>query len=215
VAVQQQSTASVGDAPPRRSQADRRAEAERALLDAAMRLFAERGVEGTSLADIGEAAGYSRGLANHHFGSRAGLVERLARRGVRRFVRALEAGERPTPGPDAVLAFAEAYLALFDPPGDDVRAFFVMRGTALPHDAPLREVFAADDRRVRHDLVRLVEAGRRAGTVADDVDAEAFATMLIGMLRGVGTQCLLDPDAVDLDRIRRRTRAFVHAALAP
>ena len=94
-----------------------------------------------------------------------------------------------------------------------MRAFFVMRGSALAHEAPLREVFAADDRRVRHDLVRLIDAGRRAGTVGQEVDAEAVATTLLGMLRGVGTQCLLAPDAVDLPAVRRQTLAFVHAVL--
>ncbi|HYZ57980.1 MAG TPA: TetR/AcrR family transcriptional regulator [Streptosporangiaceae bacterium] len=59
------------------------------MLDAAARLFARRGVEATSMADIGEEAGYSRGLANHHFGSRVELVERLARRAQSDLVAAL------------------------------------------------------------------------------------------------------------------------------
>ncbi|WP_202124959.1 TetR family transcriptional regulator [Actinomadura physcomitrii] len=73
----------------RRSQEERRAQAERALLEAAAKLFARRGVEQTSMADIGEEAGYSRGLANHHFGSRAELVNRLARRAQSDFVMGL------------------------------------------------------------------------------------------------------------------------------
>src|SRR5215469_2692749 len=71
--------------PARRSQAERRAEAEQGLLDAALRLFAKKGVESATLAEIGDAAGYSRGLANHHFGSKAALVERLAQRSRARF----------------------------------------------------------------------------------------------------------------------------------
>src|SRR5438309_10505933 len=71
--------------PTRRAQAERRAEAEQGLLDAALRLFDKKGVEGTPLAEIGDAAGYSRGLANHHFGSKAALVERLAERSRARF----------------------------------------------------------------------------------------------------------------------------------
>lgn len=38
------------------------------------------------MADIGEEAGYSRGLANHHFGSRSELVERLTRRAQASFM---------------------------------------------------------------------------------------------------------------------------------
>ena len=46
----------------RRSQAQRRDEAERRLLSAAVRLVGERGLERITLAEVGEAAGYSRGL---------------------------------------------------------------------------------------------------------------------------------------------------------
>ena len=53
----------------RRTQEDRRDEAERRMLEAGARLVAERGLDGLTLKDVGEAAGYSRGLPAHHFGS--------------------------------------------------------------------------------------------------------------------------------------------------
>ena len=65
--------------PVRRTQQERSSQAEKALMDAAAELFARHGVDQTSLADVGQAAGYSRGLVNHHFGTKATLVERLAR----------------------------------------------------------------------------------------------------------------------------------------
>jgi TetR/AcrR family transcriptional regulator, regulator of cefoperazone and chloramphenicol sensitivity len=43
------------------------------IRDAAMRLFAERGLDGTSIRDIARAAGVSGGLIRHHFGSKDGL----------------------------------------------------------------------------------------------------------------------------------------------
>jgi AcrR family transcriptional regulator len=52
-----------------------------ALLDAAERLFAERGVEGTSVRDIIKAAGANLGAVNYHFRSKDQLaVEVFARR---------------------------------------------------------------------------------------------------------------------------------------
>lgn len=201
-------------ATERRTQAERRTEAERALLDAAMGLFARHGVEATSLADIGEEAGYSRGLVNHHFGSRAALVERLARRGQRRFVRAVEDLD-DEPGPEQVAAVADTYLGLFEHPTDDLRAFFVMRGTAVPSEATLRSTYAEDDERVRRNFERLITAGQRAGSITTAVDAAAFATMLIGMLRGVGTQILIAPDAVELASVRSQVRSLVLTTLSP
>jgi AcrR family transcriptional regulator len=43
------------------------------IRDAALRLFAERGIDGASIRDIAKAAGVSGGLVRHHFGSKEGL----------------------------------------------------------------------------------------------------------------------------------------------
>jgi TetR/AcrR family transcriptional regulator, regulator of cefoperazone and chloramphenicol sensitivity len=43
------------------------------IRDAALRLFAERGLEGTTIRDIAKAAGVSGGLIRHHFGSKDDL----------------------------------------------------------------------------------------------------------------------------------------------
>ncbi len=61
----------------RLSQADRSALSERRTLQAAVELMGELGYEKTTLAAIGEAAGYSRGLATHQFGSKAELFARV------------------------------------------------------------------------------------------------------------------------------------------
>src|SRR5689334_12947531 len=43
------------------------------IRDAALTLFAERGVDGATIRDIAKAAGVSSGLVRHHFGSKEGL----------------------------------------------------------------------------------------------------------------------------------------------
>ena len=63
----------------RRTQAERRAASEEALLRAAAEIVAERGIERASLARIGERSGASRALSTYHFGSKDTLVARLAR----------------------------------------------------------------------------------------------------------------------------------------
>jgi TetR/AcrR family transcriptional regulator, regulator of cefoperazone and chloramphenicol sensitivity len=45
------------------------------IRDAAIRLFAERGNDGTTVRDIAKAAGVSPGLLRHHFGSKEALRE--------------------------------------------------------------------------------------------------------------------------------------------
>jgi AcrR family transcriptional regulator len=43
------------------------------IRDAALRLFAERGIDGATIRDIARAAGVSGGLVRHHFGSKEAL----------------------------------------------------------------------------------------------------------------------------------------------
>jgi AcrR family transcriptional regulator len=50
------------------------------ILDAAERLFAQRGFHGVSIRDITGAAGVDVALANYHFGSKQGLLESVVER---------------------------------------------------------------------------------------------------------------------------------------
>lgn len=86
--------------------ADRRRDAAKSresILDAAERLFASRGYEGTSLQEVGAAAGVSRGTPSYFFRSKAELYRAVLERSfdqVRNAVksgreRALRSGEPP------------------------------------------------------------------------------------------------------------------------
>lgn len=58
-----------------------RAEATRtAILDAAEKLFAERGFAGTSMRELARAANTSQALLHHHFGTKAALYEAVKQR---------------------------------------------------------------------------------------------------------------------------------------
>jgi AcrR family transcriptional regulator len=90
----------------RRTQAERRAETERRVLDATMAIIADRGVRAVTMAAVGEAAGYSRGIVNHQFGTRRALMAAVAETVQSRFA--------PTAsgltGRERVVAMFGAYL---------------------------------------------------------------------------------------------------------
>src|SRR5215471_16965613 len=67
----------VADSTVPRTQEQRRADAERRLVRAAAELVGEIGPAKVTLANVGERAGYSRGLATHHFGEEGAQVQRL------------------------------------------------------------------------------------------------------------------------------------------
>jgi AcrR family transcriptional regulator len=201
-------------ASARRTQLRRRTEAEQGLLKAAVRLFARKGIDQTSVAEIGQEAGYSRGMVNHYFGSKAAFVERLAEDRERRFVDIMASLDRANEV-DALVAIADAYLRAVATATDDIRAFFVMWGAVLPDDAALRPMFGAEDRRVRNGVEQLVSAGRERGTVSYEVTATGFAVAFLGLLRGAAAQFLIDRDNVDLVAARAACETMVRATLTP
>ena len=82
----------------------RRSSTRERLLDAAERLFAERGFEGASIRAVTDAAGVSVSSANYHFGSKEELLHATLRRRVEPLNRerlarldALEAAAGPKP----------------------------------------------------------------------------------------------------------------------
>lgn len=183
------------------------------MLDAAASLFAMRGVDQTSLADICELAGYSRGLANHHFGTKAALIERLARRTQDEFVADLEKVDGDAL--DVLATMADNYLSNVQRGDEIARAFFVMWGAAIPSDATLRTVFAGDDAQFRLGVAAALGAGKKNKTVSAEVDPDLGAVMLVGMLRGVAAQYLIDPDAFNMPAARKTCQQFVRRSFAP
>src|SRR5688572_3838808 len=63
----------------RRTQRERREETRSKVLAAATALIARHGSRALTLAAVGEAAGYSRGIVSHHFGSRENLLRAVMR----------------------------------------------------------------------------------------------------------------------------------------
>ncbi|BAN02022.1 TetR/AcrR family transcriptional regulator [Ilumatobacter coccineus] len=196
-----------------RTQVERRAAAESALLAAAAELIAEQGVVETSLAQIGERAGYSRGLANHHFGSKAELVEQLARRTQTAFTDSLGAGGART-GREGIVNLVGAYLGHFDAPTAESRAMLVMWGANFPAQSSVAGLVAADER-FRQAVSGMIRQGHDDGSIGADVDPSGFAVALVAMLRGVIAQCLTDPASIDLHSVRSECERFVTAGLGP
>ena len=96
---------------PHRVEKERDAARSRAaILDAAERLFAERGYDAASLTDVGAAAGVSRGTPGYFFGSKADLYQSVLERAFSEVREAVRAGRAralaSSHTPDAILAGA-------------------------------------------------------------------------------------------------------------
>ncbi|RSD17174.1 TetR/AcrR family transcriptional regulator [Amycolatopsis eburnea] len=185
--------------PPRRTQQERRDQAEAAILQAAAELVVEQGVRSLTLARVGERAGYSRGIVTHHFGGKQALVDRLARATQTGFVPGL--ADLP-PGLDRLLRLIDGYLGELGRIGVFNQAFLLLWAEAATQP-DLAPTFRERDAAFRADLREDVEAGITAGDIAADVGADEVATAVVGQLRGIALQRLLDPESVDTEALRR------------
>jgi len=199
------------DQPPaRRTQQERREQTERKLIASATALIAEHGSHALTLAEVGEAAGYSRGIVSHHFGSRENLL-----RAVMRDAQALDL---PEPGESAGVWLAETVRVYLEnianqPPA--ARAFLKMWGEAIATDPVLMPLYAEQDAHFRRLLADKVQEGIRDGSVRADADPEAMAVSLLGLLRGIALQLISAPPPARVKAIVEEAERTTRHALRP
>lgn len=196
--------------PGRRTQAERTATAARRMIRAAGKLIARQGYTKTSLAQVGKEAGYTGGLVSHHFGSKEGLLRELVGNITGRFYSdQLAPVTDGKTGLEALYATAEAYLGELVVREERMRALYVLMGESLGPVSEINPVFAELNKGFRVNVRRLIEEGMVSGEVRADVDPDAEAAAVVGLLRGVAFQWMADPGCFDLERVG----ASVHETL--
>ncbi len=197
----------------RRTQEERRAEAEEALIRSALELISTNGVARTSLAEIGQRAGYSRGLASHYFGSKDSLINQLISHARRKYLQRIR-GQRAGTGAEALVMGADEYVKEHYDPNPATPALIVMWGATLPQGANNTEAIAQADESARRIIRKTIAQGQRDGSISKDVDAEGFSVAYLGMLRGIAAQALISPELMKPRKIRAELKRFIGAALS-
>lgn len=202
-------------APSRRTQVERRAEAEQRLLAAARQIVARKGWVGMTLSEVGEAAGYSRGLATHHFGNKAGLLRALAAFVNSTFMELVEARSAHwRPGLDALKGFVGVYLSRPDGDWVNTRALLALMSEAVTQDSETVDILAEYNQSVMEHLAGYIRVGIDTGEIRPQVDPQAGALLILGTLRGMMLQFLLEPARIDLKLLRTQLLMFIEYALA-
>ncbi|MEV0676057.1 TetR family transcriptional regulator [Actinosynnema sp. NPDC050436] len=169
----------------RLSRADNRALTKERLLTAAAELFAERGVNGTSLEQIAERAGYTRGAIYSNFPDKNAIAHELLLRRTRE-----EAEEvRALGGDFDALRRWNRERAEHLPAWLSLRLELVLHALRDPAGRPplaQRETFAR----------QTIAAGLSAGGTADP---DFLALIIHALEDGLLIQHLLTPDTVPAD----------------
>ena len=197
-----------------RTQLERRQESDRRMLRALTRLISRHGVAGTSLADVGVAAGYSRGLPVERFGSKLGMIEALLESMNAWFERSLVRALEGKVGLGALTARLEAHLEGARRSPEATAALYAIYVESLCVMPELRPAVTAHTGRWRAGMVQDLREAQRRGEVRAGVDCERHAAILLGAMRGLLIQHLMDDASTGLAAVRAAVLSLLQETLA-
>ncbi|WP_461022499.1 TetR/AcrR family transcriptional regulator [Thalassiella azotivora] len=154
------------------------------LLDAATRLFAERGYEGTSVQQVVDAAGLTKGAMYHYYASKDDLLAQIYTRLLAMQTEHLER---------IAAADAPAATRLHEAAADVVRTTLANLPDARIYQRSMHQLSADVQKQVRaqrreyHERFRsLVEDGLADGTLRSEVPPDLVVDFFFGSVHHVG-----------------------------
>jgi AcrR family transcriptional regulator len=188
--------------------ASRGSETKRAILEAAMALYARGGVNGTGLAAIGEAAGVTHAGVLYHFGSSRDLLLAVLDARDRRFWRETADTWDGRSGIEALRQLPR--LAEWNARNFELaKLFTVLEAENLEASAPAHDYFVDRRRRVRRRVQRAIEEGQRRGEIRPEVDARVKADEAVAFMDGAQLNAILDPQVDIVAIFETYTEALV------
>jgi AcrR family transcriptional regulator len=198
--------------PLRRRQADRTALSDRLLTEAAIELLVKSGIQGTTLQAVGERAGYSRGLATHRFGSKAGLFGKVLQIASRDWLDRVQAAVDKRVGADALCAATDAAEAFIRERPEEVRAMYLLWFLSIDPSADYKSNIASVHHAQRRDVAQWIRAGQSTGTVDKRVDPVRVAEQYVASMAGIIYQWLATPE-MPLGAMFRQLKSDLRARL--
>lgn len=171
-------------------------------LDSALRVFWQKGYEGTSLSDLTDAMGINRPSLYAAFGNK----ESLFRKALDRYVARGEASMQHALAQPTARAATQAMLALFVERLTDPRApagCLTIQGGLCGSEAgdPVRQALAQCRVRVQERLAERFARARTDGDLPATVDPADLARFVTTISQGMSVQAASGATAADLQRV--------------
>ena len=203
--------------PASRSPSDGEPEKRRAILHAAVRVFAEKGYHGCRIADVARAAGVAYGLVYHYFRNKDELLESVFAEQWAILINALRAiDDGPGTAAEKIAALFGFVFDVFKTAPAAVRVL-ILEVTRTPHS--LR---AGSTRETFEQAVRLVAGvvrqGQGRGELRADLDPVVAAAGLLGALElsvsGMVVGLVPASGEADVDRAKQAVTDMVLRGLS-
>jgi len=174
------------------------------LLDAAERVFLERGVGHASLAEVADAAGVTRGAVYHHFDSKAELFEAMVERAEMPIDAAFEAAAASDDDPLDALGKRALNALLQLASSSRVRRVFEVVFLRCEYTD---ELAAVEQRHLRereqclHLCGSLLDKAVELGQLPRDTDTRMASQLLYALIGGLMRDWVQAPKSFDLKAV--------------
>ena len=158
-----------GHPTPKPKQAYHHGDLSRALVDAAVRIVGEAGVEALTLRGVGQRVGVSRSAPYRHFKDKAALLAAVALEGFRLLRRDLEAALAAEGRTEPLIALSEAYVGFGINHPSHYRTMFEITWGDKNHYPALVQEGNATSRILVEAIIRGQAAGRLAPGVPGQI----------------------------------------------
>ena len=159
----------------------RRAYDAEALLDVAVRVFNERGYDGTSMDDVARAAGITKASIYYHVAGKEELLERGIRRGLDALFSMLdETGATNGPADSRLRYVLVRTVEIMSEQLPEVALLLRVRG-----NTPVEQWALEQRRTFTRRIATLVQAATREGALRADLDAGLVARLLFGTVNSI------------------------------
>ncbi|KFZ29416.1 multidrug transporter AcrB [Pseudidiomarina atlantica] len=187
------------------------------LLDAAERLFSERGVSNTSMMQVAEAAGVTRGAIYHHFENKLDLIYAMMER-VSLPVDEMREELRKEHANAPLQQLRQRCLHIVNLVQNDphMRALVNIlchKCEYVEDTLPIHLRHLRGRNECIDEFVNLLEDAKKVGSVRSNVDARTAIVGIFALIDGLFYNWLLDTDYFDLTEAAERTLDIYLAGL--
>ncbi|MEX2525813.1 MAG: TetR/AcrR family transcriptional regulator [Gammaproteobacteria bacterium] len=181
----------------RLTQAERTALSDIRMVETAIDLIVRHGVEGMTLKEVGESAGYSRSLAGYRFGSKEGLMKHVIRSIGDEWLQELKQVTADKVGLDAICAAIDAHYRFCREAPNHVLAFYILWFQSVSPGSLCKDTMMSIHKRRQKDVAEWIKQGMAAGLIDASVEADVIAEQFCSAVVGIVYQWLLNPEAMD------------------
>lgn len=179
-------------------------ETRNAVLDAAVRVFAVKGVANTSLADIAAEGGVTRGAIYWHFANKADLLNTLWDQVLLLYAPLTQASESRDE-PDPLGKMKALYLSFFTGLVEDPRQQQLFRILFDDSDRSKdTEAIRLRHTTIRHERFQGIQVALRnardRGQLPPDFDVRVGAIAVLSFIHGLIANWIMTPDLFDIKK---------------